>query len=261
MPFESVKEMLNVILGLRTYSENQESRDLAESMLQLLEDYDFDIQVPNKTGQTILSSVFRLPLDFAIRLLRWQNLTHIRADAYGLTPLHYMVLTHSHVPLGGLSIYKDINKHWFNNPLVSHADKQRDERFVLEDSNGPVLIGDDYLPIVRSLIDLNIDVNAQDLDGNTALHYLMKYVLRGSSYGNSFVNTKQIMQYLIDAGADLTLRNKLGETALDLASRRYVKDQGLYEYQQENIWHATIVPYLQHETSLQQDKSRHHREL
>ena len=81
MPFESVKEMLNVILGLRTYSENQESRDLAESMLQLLEDYDFDIQVPNKTGQTILSSVFRLPLDFAIRLLRWQNLTHIRADA------------------------------------------------------------------------------------------------------------------------------------------------------------------------------------
>ncbi|MBI1830033.1 MAG: ankyrin repeat domain-containing protein [Planctomycetes bacterium] len=51
-----------------------------------------------------------------------------------------------------------------------------------------------------------VSINAQDNDGNTALHLAFKNVWR-----------EDVFVTLVNAGADLTLKNKKGETAFDVA--------------------------------------------
>jgi ankyrin repeat protein len=60
----------------------------------------------------------------------------------------------------------------------------------------------DALTMVKTAIDLGLDVNAQNDDGDTAMH------------GAAFRNDIPILQYLIDHGAKLDVKNKIGWTPL-----------------------------------------------
>lgn len=72
------------------------------------------------------------------------------------------------------------------------------------------------LPIVNKLLNTPaIDINLQAIDGDTAL-------ILASLFGNS-----EIVKMLLEAGADWTIKNKSGKTALDIA-----REQG----HPETIW-------------------------
>jgi len=67
--------------------------------------------------------------------------------------------------------------------------------------------------MVKYLVkDVKLNVNAQDFAGDTAVHDAAKF-------GHAVV-----VQHLLEGGANASIRNKQGHTALDVA-RRYKKDQ------------------------------------
>ena len=63
---------------------------------------------------------------------------------------------------------------------------------------------------VKLLLEKGIDINHQDLNGNTAL-------MAASKYSNTS-STQETVEVLIKAGANLDIQNKYGYTALILAS-------------------------------------------
>lgn len=60
------------------------------------------------------------------------------------------------------------------------------------------------------LVSKGADVNHQDANGNTALHHLVKVTDR---------NVQEGLARLLDADADISLKNNKGETALDIARK------------------------------------------
>ena len=71
------------------------------------------------------------------------------------------------------------------------------------------------LRVCELLIDVGIDVNAVDTDGNTALHTLLT---KGHSEG-------EVLECLLKAGVHLDARNSSGNLALDLARCEKVRDK------------------------------------
>jgi ankyrin repeat protein len=66
--------------------------------------------------------------------------------------------------------------------------------------------------IVRTLLDQDADPNIQDMAGNTASMWAVRW-------GNP-----EAIRLLVDAGADLKVRNRLEETALDQADAKGYKE-------------------------------------
>lgn len=69
--------------------------------------------------------------------------------------------------------------------------------------------------LLQTLLDLGLDVNHQDHEGNTVLHYLMKH-------HNPFSVLRRAISYpqvpfLLEQGADPSIRNKLGQTPVELS--------------------------------------------
>ena len=63
----------------------------------------------------------------------------------------------------------------------------------------------DAIEAIKLLIELEQDVNAVNQDGNTALH------------GATMRRSPSIIQFLVDQGADMMVKNKKGRTPLDIA--------------------------------------------
>ncbi|XP_075698772.1 ankyrin repeat domain-containing protein 22 [Rhinoderma darwinii] len=61
--------------------------------------------------------------------------------------------------------------------------------------------------LIRLLLGAGVNVNATDSEGNTALHYACK------------MKSQSIVPILLDAKADPTIKNKDGETSIDIAER------------------------------------------
>jgi len=64
------------------------------------------------------------------------------------------------------------------------------------------------------LVSEGIDINSQDDDGNTGLHYLFSKVLANKLY---IPMCKEITRPLLEKEADPSIRNKAGKAPLDLA--------------------------------------------
>ncbi len=109
------------------------------------------------------------------------------------------------------------------------------------------------LGLIKLLLDYDADVNLQDEDGNTALMILMDHVGNGGSFGLSLEEYVQrgfhtdeyeddseaekieheraveAIKALLAKGADVTLKNKAGESALDLIRSQY-KNSAYYSH-------------------------------
>ena len=70
------------------------------------------------------------------------------------------------------------------------------------------------LDIARFLIGLGCNVNLQSRNGDAPLH------LVGEAYRNCCGQVEEVVEVLVQAGADIAATNKKGKTALELASRR-----------------------------------------
>lgn len=69
----------------------------------------------------------------------------------------------------------------------------------------------DESPLLKNIQPL---IGAQDRDGNTTLHYFVKH-RDGTS------EDFQILAALLKAGADITIKNRVGESPLSLAQKKF----------------------------------------
>lgn len=69
-----------------------------------------------------------------------------------------------------------------------------------------------YITTVRRLIAAGVDVNHVNTPGWTALHEAIVY-------GDGSMKYQQVVTALVDAGADLSIRDSSGRSALDNAHR------------------------------------------
>jgi ankyrin repeat protein len=67
---------------------------------------------------------------------------------------------------------------------------------------------------VGPLVSMGIDIDSQDNDGNTALHYIFNKVLANKLY---IPMCKEIARPLLEGGAHSSIRNKEGKSPADLA--------------------------------------------
>ncbi|BFZ55765.1 hypothetical protein PYCC9005_002806 [Savitreella phatthalungensis] len=69
------------------------------------------------------------------------------------------------------------------------------------------------------LLDSDIDADAiNTLDGDTALHLAVKHAREDKALA------KEMVDFLVDAGADTSIRNRHGDTAADLTDDSDIKD-------------------------------------
>ena len=108
--------------------------------------------------------------------------------AAGADPTHTM-------PNGSTALMYAAGLGWRNGSPIAPSFDQGSEEEAIE--------------TLRLLLELGLDINAQNADGNTALHAAITG--RGS---------EAIIRFLIEAGADPTIPNNRNETALALAEAR-----------------------------------------
>lgn len=91
------------------------------------------------------------------------------------------------------------------------------------------------LDIVKSLIEQDLDINAQDINGDTPLTNTSRvsanpdYENRFRYYEDSLEKTHfYIAKYLIEQGADMSTKNNNNETALDIAKKEDMDDIAEY---------------------------------
>ena len=80
-----------------------------------------------------------------------------------------------------------------------------------------------HVPGLRALIDKNVDVNAQDLDQRTALHYTTTFNFYSKYNIKRGKDRPQLARLLIEAGARVDLRSGCGYTAFDGADPEVIK--------------------------------------
>jgi ankyrin repeat protein len=121
--------------------------------------------------------------------------------------------------------------------LAAHPDTKTEVRNAKDESVLMLAALKGYLPLVQKLVDNDADVNKT---GWTPLHYaasgghvaVIAYLLENSAYIDAespngttplmmaaMYGSPEAVKHLIQAGADLRLKNQLGLTALDFAIR------------------------------------------
>ncbi|HYL74014.1 MAG TPA: ankyrin repeat domain-containing protein [Bryobacteraceae bacterium] len=79
-----------------------------------------------------------------------------------------------------------------------------------------MLMAGDGNPALPLLLEKQVEVDARDAEGNTALHYAARHFARGWQRRDGWA--------LLQKGADVNAANQLGETALILAATQYEPD-------------------------------------
>jgi ankyrin repeat protein len=81
--------------------------------------------------------------------------------------------------------------------------------------------------VVRFFIEQGADVNAQDDHGDTAL-------AQAAAMGNLLKHVREIITLLMHAGADVSIKNSLGYTALEIARTESGSELAKYIKELEN---------------------------
>ncbi|KAL4502319.1 hypothetical protein ABPG72_011906 [Tetrahymena utriculariae] len=155
-----------------------------------------------------------------IRNFKGQNMVHLAAaneDIGVIESLNQIDLalknhcdSNQHTPLS-LSIYEE--KYFSAKKLLQlNADPNIGGSIYGSPLNIATIKGQIYL--IQDITQKKANLNLQDVDGNTSLHYIMTIFSRDIS------NSAKIAEILLEHGADPNIKNKDGWTPLHLAVRR-----------------------------------------
>lgn len=132
-----------------------------------------------------------------------------------------------------------VERSWFNPQAEDETGKTRLVCLILmvrPRFGSPSECPPSRIDLIKSCLKTEIDVNAYDKAGFTALHHLLLKPLLGSEE-----EAKCVLRLLLEAGADVHLRDRTGGTALHLACQ-----SGLPECTALLIQHITESPYYYH---------------
>ncbi len=113
-----------------------------------------------------------------------------------------------------------------HNADINQQNNQGKTALMLCASNGYIMLGGNFNEWRHFFKTTHLDINVQDIMGNTVLIYIMKYYVDHVTYPNGFsqppvkmsaIALLRIIQELLAIGADPTLGNFKGETPLGLA--------------------------------------------
>jgi ankyrin repeat protein len=199
-----------------------------------------DLLIQHKADVNMLNAQEQAPLSLAslygnpesIKLLLAGRAKIDIRDADGNTPLHIAVLyrhpenleeilkanpdvdainTEGYTPLH-LAVRRPDNEKAIGHLLQQGADVS------ITDPIGRnallVSVSSNQKEYIKLLVSNGNDINSQDNDGNTALHYPLINVLRDQRY---LPYSKEIVKILLEEGADPHIRNKEAKSSMDLA--------------------------------------------
>jgi ankyrin repeat protein len=161
--------------------------------IQRLLELGASIDGTDKNGNGVLHAAAQANHPQVIELLVQHKASANRANRNGSTPMHSVNGRESVEVL--LKLGADIEAKETitrRTPLLSAAMNSSKEAFI-------------------ALVKAEAEVNAQDNHGWTALHYLIKYYRRDEMV--------ELVQLLVDAGADRTIRDQWGKTPYQTAER------------------------------------------
>ena len=203
-----------------------------DEIIDLLIQQKVDVNILNAQGQSPLSLASLYGNSESIELLLGSGANINIRDADGNTPLHIAVLYRHPENLDEiLKANPDIdaiNTEGYTPLLlaVRRPDNEQAIELLLQQGAGMnipdttgrnallVSVGSNQKEYIRLLASKGIDINSRDDDGNTALHYPLNNVLRDKRY---LPYSKEIVEVLLEEGADPHIKNKEGKSPADLA--------------------------------------------
>ena len=203
-----------------------------DEIIDLLIRHKVDIDTLNGQGHSplILASLYGNPE--SIKLLLANGAEKDVRDADGNTPLHIAVLYRHPENLDEiLKVNPDINAINTEGYTSLHLAVRRPDNgkaiglLLQEGADVNILdptgrnallvsVGSHQKEYIELLKSNGIDINSQDIDGNTALHYPLINVLENKLY---LPYSTEIVKILLEEGADPQVKNKEGKSPMDLA--------------------------------------------
>ncbi len=201
-------------------------------IVDLLIQQKVDVNILNAEGQPplYLASLYGNPETIQLLLANGAKIDAIDDD--GNTPLHIAVLyRHPENLVEILKVNPDIhaiNKEGYT-PLhlaVRRPDNERTIDHLLQsgadlniaDHTGKnallVSVDSPQKGYIKRLVSKGVDINSQDNDGNTSLHYLFIKILGNKMY---IPYCKEIAAVLLEEGADPNIKNNEGKSPMDFA--------------------------------------------
>jgi ankyrin repeat protein len=186
------------------------NNSLNMEVIKLLQKYGADIKSKSISGKTLLHYACRSNSEELFMYLIEQGVDPTVVCNYGTTCLHFVLATKNpNFKIINLLLdkYIDIN--------IAFSQTQKTYLHHVCESTAK-------FECIQLLIEKGLNPNLQDIDGNTCLHNICKfYPDFCKSNGLSKFADLNVIEFLLNNGADITQKNKEGVTCLQAASTHF----------------------------------------
>uniref|UniRef100_UPI0013E8C10C ankyrin repeat domain-containing protein n=1 Tax=Longirhabdus pacifica TaxID=2305227 RepID=UPI0013E8C10C len=203
---EGNKEILSMMLNATSeindddalfYEAVQAILDNNQQALQQVKNKGFDMNTPNKAGDTLLSAIAQWDKE-SVAMLTELGANVDTLNSEGMTPL-MQAAEKGNTEVVSYLLQKGANK-----------DLQQASEETLPFSALMFAVYKGHTETVQVLLDAGVNVDLQNIDGDTALHVALIYA-KGASL------REELALSLVNAGADVSIQNEFGYTALHLS--------------------------------------------